>query len=127
MTATALFSRRAGRCLAALAPVLALACGGQQERTDTPRGGRVVAEPRTADANDVRWDAVRRVFGLSGKYEDGYFRVEFPRSDLAVRIGQDALEPEFEFVSHFSFAATAPRRVMGMGEVVMRQDEATAA
>ncbi len=126
MTATASFSRRAGRFLAALAPVLALACGGQ-EKAATPRGERVVAEPKTADANDVRWDAVRRVFGLSGKYEDGYFRVEFPRGDLAVRIGPDALEPEFEFVSHFSFAATAPRRVMGMGEVVMRQDEVAAA
>ncbi|HET7461766.1 MAG TPA: DUF1259 domain-containing protein [Longimicrobium sp.] len=85
-----------------------------------------MAEAPHADSADVRWDAVRRVFSLRGTYEDGYFRVEFPRADLAVRIGADALDPEFGFVSHFSFAPAPGGGVMGMGEVVMRQDEAAA-
>ncbi|HET7234239.1 MAG TPA: DUF1259 domain-containing protein [Longimicrobium sp.] len=117
--------RRARFLAAATLSVLALACGRRGGDT-TPEGRGVVAEAPHADSADVRWDAVRRVFGLRGTYEDGYFRVEFPRTDLEVRIGADALEPELAFVSHFSFAPARGGGVMGMGEVVMRQDEAPA-
>jgi hypothetical protein len=116
---------RARLLAAASLSVLALACGRRGEDT-APAGRRVVAAAAHADSNDVRWDAVRRVFSLRGTYEDGYFRVEFPRADLGVHIGPDALEPEFGFVSHFSFAPATGGGVMGMGEVVMRQDEAPA-
>ena len=125
MTAASLL-RSAARWLAALAPAVALACGGSGA-SDAPQDRRLAALPPDADSTDVRWDAVRRVFSLHGRYEDGYFRVEFPRTDLAVRIGPDALEPDFEFVSHFSFAPAPGGRVMAMGEVVLRQDEVAAA
>jgi len=114
------------RCLAALAPVLALACERPDGSGAAPAGRRVVASPAPANATDPRWDAVRRAFSLHGRYEDGYFRVEFPRADLAVKIGADALEPDFEFVSHFGFAPAAGGGLMAMGEVVMRQDEVAA-
>jgi pyruvate-formate lyase-activating enzyme len=122
---TAFRPRRAGLLAAAFLSVLVLGCGRRGEGT-APAGRRVVAAAPRADSTDVRWDAVRHVFALPGKYEDGYFRVEFPRTDLKVRIGADALEPEFEFVSHFSFAPATGGGVMAMGEVVMRQDEAPA-
>jgi len=117
--------RRARLLVAASLFVPAQACGRRAEET-APEGRRVVAAAAHADSTDVRWDAVRRVFSLRGKYEDGYFRVEFPRTDLSVRIGPDVLEPELDLVSHFSFAPAPGGGVMGMGEVVMRQDEAPA-
>jgi hypothetical protein len=116
---------RARLLAAASLSVLTLACGGRAD-DKTPAGRRVVAEAPHADSTDVRWDAVRRVLALRGTYDDGYFRVEFPRTDLHVRIGADELEPELEFVSHFSFAPAPGGGVMAMGEVVMRQDEAPA-
>jgi len=120
------FRPRSVRLLAAASLfVPALACGRRAEDS-IPAARRVVAAAPHADSTDVRWDTVRHVFGLRGTYEDGYFRVEFPRTDLAVRIGPDALEPEFGFVSHFSFAPAPGGGVMGMGEVVMRQDESDA-
>lgn len=105
--------------------VLALACGRRADDA-APARRPVVSAPAPADSTDVRWDAVRRVFSVRGSFEDGYLRVEFPRTDLGVHIGADALEPEFEFVSHFSFAPAPGGGVMAMGEVVMRQDEAPA-
>jgi hypothetical protein len=60
-------------------------------------------------AVDPRWTAIRRVFGQDGESNDGYFRINLPRSDLAVRIGVDALESPFEFTSYD--AKAFPRRL----------------
>lgn len=114
---------------AALLSILVASCGrsGGGGTDGEGRPGRVTASVVHADSNDVRWDAVRRVFGVSGRYQDGYFRVEFPRTDLQVRIGPHLLDPAFELTSFFGFAPGARGRVMAMGEVVMGPGEAPAA
>jgi hypothetical protein len=85
------------------------------------------AQARTAGARDARWAQIRRIFGQNGEEADGYFRVQFPRTDLKVRIGAVTLEPEFELTSYFGFAPVGRTDVLAMGEVVMRQDEVNAA
>lgn len=120
--------------LAAALPLLLSACrgggggdgGGGDESAGEPRLGRVTTSVVHAEANDVRWERVRRVFRMSGTYEDGYFRVDFPRTDLQVRIGSHLLDPGFELTSFFAFAPGARGRVMAMGEVVMRPEEVAA-
>jgi hypothetical protein len=72
---------------------------------------------------DARWSAIRSVFGQDGEVDDGYFRVNFPRTDLHVRIGSDALSPRFEFTGYFGFVPTGAGNVMAMGEVILREDE----
>jgi hypothetical protein len=85
------------------------------------------AAQATPGGRDARWAQIRRVFGQEGEEEDGYFRVQFPRTDLRVRIGAVTLEPAFELTSYFGFAPVKSTDVLAMGEVVARQDEVGAA
>jgi len=78
--------------------------------------------PRAPD----RWEPIRRVFAQPGSAEGPYFRVELPRTDLHVRIGNDALAPHFEFTSYAGFMPAGNGRVAAMGEVVLRADEVPA-
>ena len=78
---------------------------------------------RGAVAADARWTAVRRVFGQPGEVDGRYFRIDLPRRDLHVRIGADALDPDFEFTGYVGFIPMGARNVMAMGEVVLRDDE----
>ena len=73
-------------------------------------------------ANDPRWNAIRRVFA-QGELEDGYFRINLPRTDLNVSIGGDTLSPDFEFRSYVGFVPIGTRDVLAMGEVVLLQTE----
>jgi len=72
---------------------------------------------------DPRWRAIRRVFGQEGETHDGYFRINLPRSDLAVRIGSDQLETPFEFTSYIGFVPAGKNEVLAMGEYVLRDEE----
>jgi len=89
-----------------------------------------LGRPSAAQGNaspDARWEPIRRVFG-QGESEDGYFRINLPRSDLHVRIGGDALDPGFEFTSYVGFVPAAGRDgVMAMGEVILLDTEVPAA
>jgi hypothetical protein len=76
-----------------------------------------------AASHDARWTAVSRELGRDGEVEDGYFRVNFPRSDLTVRIGDHILAPAFELTTYMAFVPTTGGRVMVMGEIVLREDE----
>lgn len=105
---------RAGALLLSIGAALAFA---------TP----AAAQATSAGGGDARWAPVQRIFGQKGEEEDGYFRVQFPRTDLKVRIGAVTLEPEFELTSYFGFAPVGRTDVLAMGEVVMRQDEVNAA
>jgi len=130
MTAPGSFLRSAPlhAVCAAVLPLLLASCGrsGGGDTGDEGPRGRVTTSVIQADSNDVRWDAIRRGFGVSGTYQDGCFRVEFPRTDLQVRIGPHLLDPGFELTSFFGFAPGARGRVMAMGEVVMRPEEVAA-
>jgi hypothetical protein len=83
--------------------------------------------PAQASPQDPRWAAIRRVFGQEGKAEEGYFRIELPRSDLHVRIGDVTLEPHFELTTYFGFAPVGQNDVLAMGEVIMLQEEVNGA
>lgn len=76
---------------------------------------------------DSLWAPIRRTFGQEGEAAEGYFRIDLPRSDLRVRIGKDALSPDFEFTSYFGFAPAAGHGVLAIGEIVLRSDEVNAA
>ena len=52
---------------------------------------------------EARWEPIRRAFGQQGEIEAGYLRINLPRSDLRVRIGNDTLSPAFEFTSYVGF------------------------
>ena len=76
--------------------------------------------------SDPRWTTIARVFGQKGEAHDGYFRVNLPRTDLHVRIGNDALEPAFEFTGYVGFVPVGQTDVLAMGEIVLRADEVNA-
>ena len=88
-----------------------------------PLGAQTAAE--RAAAQDPRWAAIRAVFH-QGETEDGYFRINLPRSDLHVTIAGDALEPDFEFRSYIGFVPTGRSDVLAMGEIVLLQSEVPA-
>lgn len=83
--------------------------------------------PAQAGPQDPRWTAIRDIFGQEGKAEEGYFRVEPPRSDLRVRIGDVTLEHPFELTTYFGFAPVGQNDVLAMGEVIMTQNEVNGA
>ena len=100
--------------------------GGEAAGADTARTAATApaaGAPAEADSADPRWASIRRVFGQEGEAREGYFRVNFPRKDLTVRLGDVTLEPEFELTSYLGFAPGPGDAVTGMGEVIMRQDE----
>jgi hypothetical protein len=77
---------------------------------------------RSDASKNARWAAIHRVFG-QGEMEDGYFRINLPRTDLHVSIGRDTLSPEFEFRSYVGFVPIGTRDVLAMGEVVLLESE----
>jgi hypothetical protein len=89
-------------------------------------GAQQHPQPKAAEQNP-RWVSIRRVFG-QGDVEGDYFRINLPRTDLHVRIGDVTLDPGLELTSYVGFMPTAAGQagVMAMGEVVARQDEVPA-
>jgi hypothetical protein len=86
----------------------------------TTLGAQAKPTPAT---RDPRWAVIGKVFGQKGETHDGYFRVNLPRSDLQVRIGNDALETPFEFTSYIGFVPVGTNDVLAMGEYVLRDAE----
>lgn len=117
-------------CLFPAAIALTTACSGSssvahnaRDTAKVARGASTTGPLMQADSADPRWAAIRRVFTQPGEAHDGYFRVNFPRTDLHVQIGTTTLEPSFELTSYFGFVPRSGNNVMGMGEVVLQQDE----
>lgn len=86
--------------------------------------GQAPAKEKAAEQNP-RWAPIHRVFG-QGEAEEGYFRVNLPRSDLHVRVGNDALSPRFEFTSYIGFVPMGTSNVMAISEVIVLQSEVPA-
>jgi len=101
------------RAATALMLLLALSIPGQSAS----------AQGKASAKRDPRWIAISRTFGQDGEVHDGYFRVNLPRTDLAVRVGNDVLEPPFELTSYVGFVPVGTRDVLAMGEMVLRDDE----
>jgi hypothetical protein len=104
--------------IALLATVLTLTALSPTLHAQEPSG-------RLAAAQSPRWDAIRRVFN-QGEVEGSYFRINLPRSDLTVHIGNDALSPRFEFTSYIGFAPKGTSGVLAMGEIILLQSEVPA-
>ena len=91
----------------------------------TPAQGSKSSAAAESKGADPRWGAIRKVFGQDGKIDDGYLQLTFPRNDLHVRVGNDALEPDFEFVAFFGFVPVGADKVMALGELILREEEVT--
>jgi hypothetical protein len=87
----------------------------------------VRAQEPAATRSDARWAPVKRVFAQDGETEGRYFRINLPRTDLRVQIGNDVLVPGFELTSYVGFMPAGARDAMAMGEVILRGDEVPAA
>jgi hypothetical protein len=87
---------------------------------------RVPSSGTAVPTQDPRSTAIRRVFGQTGEQHDGYFRVNFPRTDLHVRIGSHVLDAGFELTSYMGFVPVGAGDVLTMGEFVLRDDEVAA-
>jgi hypothetical protein len=85
------------------------------------------AQEHRGAQEDARWTTIDRVFATKGEVEDGYYRINLPRTDLTVRIGDVTLAPGFELTSYVGFIPVGATRVRGVGEVVVRDDEVSAA
>jgi hypothetical protein len=91
-----------------------------------PTAAQASKDAQNADRNP-RWAPIRHVFN-QGDAEGEYFRVNLPRTDLEVRIGNDTLDAGIELTSYLGFIpseATATG-VIAVGEVVAVQDEVPA-
>jgi len=89
-------------------------------------GARAGNAQKESAGQDPRWVAIGQVFGQKGEVEDGYFRVNLPRTDLAVRIRNDVLETPFDLTSYIGFVPVGKSDVLAMGEFVLRDDEVPA-
>ena len=107
------------------ATALALTLAGTMPSTAPAQASKSDAAKKSEPA-DRRWAPIRKVFGQEGKVDDGYLHLNFPRSDLHVRVGNDALEPDFEFVAFFGFVPVGATNVMAMGELILREEEVPA-
>ena len=117
------FTQQARRARAvSLAAIAILALSSLIAASASAQASKSGAEKKS-EAADPRWNAIRKVFGQDGKVEDGYLRLSFPRSDLHVRVANDALEPDFEFIAFFGFVPVGKADVMAMGELILREDE----
>jgi Domain of Unknown Function (DUF1259) len=106
-------------------PLLALTAAAAFLLPAAPRAATAQSPSQAkAERQPRRWAPIRRVFG-QGEAEGGYFRINLPRRDLHVRIGEDALDPGFEFTSYVGFmpAGSSATGVLAMGEVILLQDE----
>ena len=122
---THLFMGARTQCLIPRVAALVLALSSTIPVSVTAQAGKAGAAKKS-EAGDSRWGAIRKVFGQDGKVDDGYLQLSFPRSDVHVRIGNDALESDFEFVAFFGFVPVGAANVMAMGELILREDEVDA-
>jgi hypothetical protein len=68
------------------------------------------------------WDAVARVFGRATPATGDVYRVAFPRSDLAVRVGDVTVQPAFALTSWAAFAGALDAADV-MGDLVLTEPE----
>ncbi len=70
------------------------------------------------------WAATERAMGRAGQLQpDGAMKFSFPRSDLAVTVGDVHVRPALALGGWVAFRQTAPGRAMAMGDLVLTEDE----
>jgi hypothetical protein len=70
----------------------------------------------------IVWDSVGRVLQASATPTAGYFRYNFPRRDLTLRVGDIAVSPRLALGAWVGFSGTAQRAVL-MGDLVVTEAE----
>lgn len=76
----------------------------------------------TAYAQPAGWDGVEKALGRKGAAQGDMFKVTFPRSDLAVKIGEVPVEPGLALTSWIGFKKMGKRAMM-MGDLVLLETE----
>lgn len=66
---------------------------------------------------------VQRIFGQSGKTENGALKFEYPRSDLTVKVEDVTMRPEFALTTMVSFERVGQINIM-TSEIVLLESEA---
>jgi hypothetical protein len=82
---------------------------------------------RAQEAKDPTWQQVDEVFGAAGKdLPGGVHRFGWPRRDLAVKVGDVAVEAALALGSWGAFVKTGQgRQAMAMGDLVLLEAELT--
>lgn len=77
-----------------------------------------------AQAQDPSWKGVDEIFGQPGKDLPGeVHRLGWPRSDLAVRVGEVAVDPALALGSWAAFKRTGGGEAIAMGDLVLAPAE----
>lgn len=76
----------------------------------------------SAYAKDVDWSSVEKVFSQKGKAQGSAFKLTFPRTDLAVHMGEVKIEPGLALTSWIGFGKMGNRAMM-MGDLVLLENE----
>ena len=86
--------------------------------------GALIA-PSTAQAQTPlgpSWDSVATILQTSGTFAGGYYRYNFPRTDLTVKVGDVTVAPALALGSWAGFSGDGSRAMM-MGDLVLTASE----
>jgi uncharacterized protein DUF1259 len=85
----------------------------------------VVSAPGSrAQQSTIQWSAVEDAFGRKAVPQAAdVMRFNFPRTDLAVRVGDVALKPAFALGSWIAFLPTGAGKAVAMGDLVLLDGE----
>jgi hypothetical protein len=73
-------------------------------------------------AQSPDWQGVEKIFGRNGAAQGDMLKVTFPRTDLAVKIGEVPVEPGLALTSWIGFKRMGKQAMM-MGDLVLLENE----
>jgi hypothetical protein len=76
----------------------------------------------SAYAQPMGWERVEKAFGRKGTEQGEMFKIAFPRSDLAVTVGEVSVEPGLALTSWIGFTGMG-KKVMMMGDLALLERE----
>ncbi len=112
-------NRRIWLCVPAAVTLVALGCGGREEREEEAEHAPAV----TAQPVQVNWTAVEQAMGRTGAMQPGdVYKFGLPRNDLVVTVDRIQLKPALALGSWVAFKATSSGAI-AMGDLVLREEE----
>lgn len=76
----------------------------------------------SAVGRPIDWQAVEDIFGRKGVVQQDMAKITFPRSDLAVKIGEVPVEPGLAYTTWLGFKGMGKQAMM-MGDMVLLENE----
>lgn len=105
----------------AVATLIALGCGGREEREEEEAAERTPAA--SVQPVQVNWTAVEQAMGRAGAMQPGdVYKFGLPRSDLTVTVDRITVKPALALGSWVAFKATSSGAI-AMGDLVLRDEE----